>query len=95
MKCKACSYSWNTKTKLIMISCPSCGTKNKVYHLIVPQKTRREAFKRAGNKCETCGSKKFLELHHIIPNLKTQNHKLENLKVLCHGCHTKIRRVRR
>lgn len=30
IKCKKCGYEWDTKTQLIMISCPSCGMKNKV-----------------------------------------------------------------
>lgn len=29
IKCKRCGYKWNTKSKLYMVSCPSCGTKNK------------------------------------------------------------------
>ena len=30
MKCKKCKYKWITKSELIMISCPSCGAKNKI-----------------------------------------------------------------
>ncbi len=29
IKCKKCSYEWITKSELIMVSCSSCGTKNK------------------------------------------------------------------
>ena len=28
--CWSCGYSWHTKTKMQTISCPSCGTKNKI-----------------------------------------------------------------
>jgi len=51
------------------------------------------ALKRAGNKCEECGSKEKLEVHHIIPleqfeerHNSEKNH-LDNLKVLCRPCH--------
>ncbi|MHA1481991.1 MAG: hypothetical protein ACTSQA_00960 [Candidatus Heimdallarchaeaceae archaeon] len=29
IKCKKCKYKWVTRSKLIFVSCPSCGTKNK------------------------------------------------------------------
>lgn len=29
IKCKKCFYEWETTSKLWMVSCPSCGTKNK------------------------------------------------------------------
>lgn len=29
IKCKKCQYEWETNSKLILVSCPSCGTKNK------------------------------------------------------------------
>lgn len=30
MKCKKCTYGWDYTGKLILATCPSCGTKNKV-----------------------------------------------------------------
>lgn len=27
VKCKKCGYSWKTKSKLLKVSCPSCGAK--------------------------------------------------------------------
>jgi len=30
MKCKKCGYEWETKSNLLLVSCPSCGDKNKV-----------------------------------------------------------------
>ena len=32
-KCKKCSYEWETKSKMFMVSCPSCGNKVKVKEL--------------------------------------------------------------
>jgi len=29
IKCKKCGYEWDTKSKLLKVSCPSCGDKNK------------------------------------------------------------------
>jgi len=33
MKCKFCKYEWETKSKMILVSCPSCGNKNKIREL--------------------------------------------------------------
>ncbi|GBE19321.1 hypothetical protein BMS3Abin17_00044 [archaeon BMS3Abin17] len=27
VKCKKCKYEWDTNSKMIMVSCPSCGYK--------------------------------------------------------------------
>lgn len=32
-KCKKCNYEWETNSKMIMVSCPSCGTKVKIREL--------------------------------------------------------------
>lgn len=29
VKCKKCGYSWESKGRLLTITCPSCGLKNK------------------------------------------------------------------
>lgn len=36
-------------------------------------------------KCETCGSDKNLEIHHIV-----YNNDFKNLKLLCKGCHIRL-----
>jgi 5-methylcytosine-specific restriction endonuclease McrA len=95
MQCKKCLYIWKTRSNLMYVSCPNCGAKNKIFRKYIPLKTKRELYKRAKNKCEDCGSKEKLEVHHIIPVQKRQNHKLENLKLLCHECHMKIPKRRR
>lgn len=40
--------------------------------------------------CSTCGSKKGLELHHIIPLAKGGNNEYYNLIYLCHDCHRQL-----
>jgi len=30
MKCKFCGYEWNTRSKMKMVSCPSCLKKNEI-----------------------------------------------------------------
>ena len=30
VKCKKCGYGWETNSKMVMVSCPSCGNKVKV-----------------------------------------------------------------
>ncbi len=59
---------------------------------------RKEALKRAKNKCEKCGTTKKLYVHHIKPAIyskkghspsKESNNKLDNLIVLCPSCHNK------
>ena len=73
----------------MMASCPSCGTKNKILHFNVPIETKKKLFKRANNKCEECGKKVQLEIHHIKPKQQGINNSLKNLKFLCHECHLK------
>ncbi len=29
-KCQKCNYKWNSNSKLILVSCPSCGNKVKI-----------------------------------------------------------------
>lgn len=41
-------------------------------------------------KCEMCGSKKNIDVHHIDGNY--QNNTPENLMILCRSCHMKIHR---
>jgi len=54
---------------------------------------RRWLFERAGNKCEQCGWRRVhpitgripLTVHHKDGN--SENHRPENLELLCGGCH--------
>ena len=51
---------------------------------------RRKAFERAGYRCERCGARYPLELHHIGGHV---DRSLFNAQVLCIPCHTKIHQV--
>jgi len=48
---------------------------------------RRKAFVRAGWRCERCGRRYPLELHHVGGHL---DQSLFNAQVLCVPCHTKL-----
>jgi 5-methylcytosine-specific restriction endonuclease McrA len=48
---------------------------------------RRKAFMRAKFRCERCGARYPLELHHVGGHL---DRSLFNAQVLCVECHTKI-----
>lgn len=41
-------------------------------------------------KCELCGSRRGLELHHCIPLSLGGEDTDENLILLCYGCHAKL-----
>jgi len=47
---------------------------------------RREVFKRAGHKCENCGSTYALEVDHIHPRALGGLSTPENLRLLCRSC---------
>ncbi len=47
---------------------------------------RKLVFIRDNYCCVKCGSKKNLELHHIIPLAKDGSSRLENLQLLCRSC---------
>jgi len=50
---------------------------------------RKLAFEeyRMEKKCETCGSLKLIDVHHIDKD--KYNNKKENLQILCRSCHTR------
>lgn len=51
---------------------------------------RKAVFARAGNKCEICGSKKKLEMHHIIPFNKcifAMKYNPDNIILFCNYHH--------
>lgn len=52
-------------------------------------------FVKSIGKCELCGSKRNLELHHIIPMVCQHDHEIDldvedNWIVLCGSCHAKL-----
>ena len=52
----------------------------------IPAHTRKLVFIRDKGRCVKCGSKKNLEIHHIIPHAKGGSSRLENLQLLCQRC---------
>ena len=53
------------------------------------KKVREIKLKKAGKKCEVCGSRKNLDVHHNSYAHHGEEHKhLEDLVVLCRECHT-------
>lgn len=50
---------------------------------------RTIVIRRDGSKCQICGSKKQLQVHHITPYRYTQDNSLKNLITLCAKCHRK------
>ncbi len=47
---------------------------------------RREVWKRAGGKCEHCGSEYAVQIDHRKPIAKGGSNNLENLRLLCRPC---------
>lgn len=53
------------------------------------------ALERAGHKCEDCGSRERLEVHHKEPlepgeqRWNSDKNRQEKLRVLCRACHEK------
>lgn len=62
----------------------STKSTKKEYKLTLP--TRRIICNEVG-KCENCGERKDLEVHHIKKVSDGGGHTLGNLIVLCHNCH--------
>jgi len=55
----------------------------------IPPKTRRRVLARDRHRCQApgCGSRHFLEVHHVLPRPEGGTNKLENLVTLCSSCH--------
>lgn len=53
----------------------------------IPNNMRVKVLVRDGFKCAKCGSKKTLEIHHIIPKYNGGRNELFNLVTLCSVCH--------
>ena len=55
----------------------------------MPQETYNEVMERDGG-CVLCGSTYWLECHHIHYGNVKRTHELDNLVVLCKGCHDEV-----
>lgn len=96
------SYSNNSKGQ--PLSCRAIGKivyeyapemKDRPRHKMNPKRNELFNERRKGDvkrlkACSTCGSKKDIELHHIIPLAKGGNNEYYNLIYLCHDCHRKL-----
>ena len=50
----------------------------------------RSVLERDGWRCQTCGSREGLEVHHIEPRSQLGHDTEENLITLCHNCHREV-----
>ena len=48
---------------------------------------RARVLEEGGYRCRKCGKAGVLEVDHILPLRDGGTHALENLQVLCRGCH--------
>jgi len=56
----------------------------------IPAPTRRKVFIRDKYACAVpgCTSKRFLEMHHVVPREHGGGNEIWNVLLLCNGCHT-------
>jgi 5-methylcytosine-specific restriction endonuclease McrA len=54
------------------------------------QLLRHSILRRDGWRCQSCGSRLGLEVHHITPRSQLGNDAEENLITLCWECHRRI-----
>ena len=52
----------------------------------IPQSVRDAVWRRAGGKCEQCGSRLNLEFDHIVPFSKGGSNTYRNVQLLCQDC---------
>lgn len=53
----------------------------------IPQATRKKVFQRDANRCQWCGTNRWLQIHHIIYRSQGGGHDEINLIVLCNDHH--------
>lgn len=96
VKCSKCSYIWDTKSQLKLVSCPSCGLKQKVVrHGFFSVSLINEIYNKYNYRCDGCASLDDLEVHHVEPVLQGGKNVLDNLQLLCHGCHMSVKKTSR
>lgn len=55
------------------------------------QEIRKEKLKEAGYKCEKCGAKESLDIHHLT-YARLGHERMSDLQALCRPCHRKAGR---
>ena len=53
-------------------------------------KLRDRVLNRDGWRCQCCGSRKDLHVHHLVRRSELGSDALENLITLCAGCHRRV-----
>ena len=53
----------------------------------VPAPVVRALYARANSRCEKCGGRSFLQIHHKTPVSEGGTNRLEDLELLCSSCH--------
>lgn len=80
----------NTKTYLIIpTQFPDYLLNDSDYDRRIPTNVKQFVWKRAGGKCEICGSEKDLEFDHDIPVSKGGSNSEKNIQILCRKCNRK------
>lgn len=51
---------------------------------------KNRVLNRDGWKCQCCGSRKDLHVHHLVRRSQLGPDALENLMTLCSGCHRRV-----
>jgi 5-methylcytosine-specific restriction endonuclease McrA len=55
------------------------------------QEVRKEKLKEAGYKCQKCGAKESLDIHHLT-YARLGHERMSDLQALCRSCHRKAGR---
>ena len=79
---KGVDWADRTHRKLVHLK-TEARPANRTY---IPAHIRKLIFIRDNYCCVKCGSKKNLEIHHIVPLAKGGSNRLENLQLLCRVC---------
>ena len=58
----------------------------------IPRPLERDVRTEAGHRCAipTCRATSGLQIHHIVPWAKVQEHTFDNLILLCANCHSRV-----
>ncbi|MBP8124935.1 MAG: HNH endonuclease [Caldilineaceae bacterium] len=56
------------------------------------RRTRRKKIASVGSRCEQCGRRKALQVHHLTYERKGEE-LMTDLQVLCRACHKAVHRI--